>query len=62
MPDNGDLQVLISYQKLSELLQAASCIKELQDNQKRIMQRVEALHRDIYDLIDIVGELRKKLR
>lgn len=60
MPD--DVQVLISYKRLTELLETAQGLEELKEQNKRILDLIEGLKINQIQCMDAIGELRKELR
>lgn len=58
MPD--DVQVLISYKRLTELLETAQGLEELKQQNKRIMDMIDGLRIVQTQCMDAIGQLRKE--
>ena len=60
MPD--DVQVLISYKRLTELLDAAQSLDELRQQNNQILGLIDGLRTMQIQCMDAIGQLRKELR
>lgn len=60
MAAGDEVQVLISYKRLTELLEAADAVQDLRKSQERLEDRVGALHGSVYQLMDMVRALTQK--
>lgn len=54
-----ELQVLIPYKDLMELLEASRQIEQLTKDNKRLHKQLEALRLQFTELMDAFGELRR---
>lgn len=60
MPD--DVQVLISYRRLTELLETAQGLEELRQQNKQILDLIDGLRSMQVQCMDAIGQLRKELK
>lgn len=60
MPD--DVQVLISYKRLTELLETAQGLEELKQQNKQILSLIDGLRTTQIQCMDAIGQLRKELK
>ena len=54
-----ELQVLISYKDLLELLEASRQIEQLKKANKRLHKQLDALRSEFVELMDAFGDLRR---
>ena len=54
-----ELQVLIPYKDLMELLEASRQIEQLKKDNKRLHKQLYALRSEFVELMDAFGELRR---
>lgn len=59
MAKHPDLQVLISYKDLMELLEASKQIEQLKKDNKRLHNQMVQLRSQFTELMDAFGELRR---
>lgn len=53
-----ELQVLISYKDLMELLEASRQIEQLKKDNKRLHKQLDALRSQFLELLEAFGELK----
>lgn len=57
-----EVQVLIPYDRLQELLGAAHSVEELQDEIKRRDEQIAALRGQLGEVFEVIGEIRRDIR
>lgn len=58
MAKHPELQVLIPYKDLMELLEASRQIEQLKKDNKRLHKQLDALRSEFVELMDAFGDLR----
>lgn len=61
MPNN-DWMVCVPLSQLVEMQNSAGEVEKLREENKQLLRRIEGLHRTIYEVMDVVGELRKGVK
>lgn len=59
MAKHPDLQVLIPYKDLVELLEASRQIEQLKKDNKRLHTKLDALRSQFVELMDAFGDLKR---
>lgn len=59
MAKHPELQVLIPYKDLMELLEASRQIEQLKKDNKRLHKQLDALRSEFVELMDAFGDLRR---
>lgn len=59
MVKHPELQVLIPYKDLMELLEASRQIEQLKKDNKRLHKQLEVLRSEFVELMDAFGDLRR---
>lgn len=62
MPKLPDLQVVIPYKTLLELLEAAQSVAELKKQIELRDQQILAMRKQLSEVFDVIGELRQEIR
>lgn len=56
-----ELQVVLPYSKLLELLEAAQAVEDLRRENKRLYEQFGALRSQFTELMDVVGDLKRDI-
>lgn len=59
MAKHPDIQVLIPYKDLMELLEASKQIEQLKKDNKRLHNKFDALRSQFIELMDAFGDLKR---
>ena len=57
-----DLQVVLPYKTLVDLLESAQAVKDLQGEISFRDQQIHALRRQISEIVECIGDIRAELR
>lgn len=61
-PTAPDWLVQVPLRDLLELQSLIPQVEQLRLENKALVQRIEGLHRALYDTIEVIGDIRKNLR
>lgn len=62
MPKLPDVQVIIPYKTLQELLGAAQAAADFEKELERRDEQLAALRRQLGEVFDVIGQIRSELR
>lgn len=62
MPKLPDLQVVIPYKTLLELLESAKAVSDLRKEIKIRDDQILALRNQLSEVFDVIGQLREEIR
>lgn len=57
-----ELQVVLPYKTLMELLEASQAVDELRNENKRLHDLYDGMRGQMLEIMDVIGDLREEIR